>query len=231
MPSRFGLELDDLWPLIEAAKARWEQTAEGGTVRGRPHVFGEVMTSTAIALYDLVREQRPEHVVETGVCNGVSTAVLLWALDRNGSGRLWSIDLPDYAGQPSDEHWAGKGGSVIPAGLEPGWIVPDSLRHRWTLTLGRTQDRLEEVLERAAPVDMFIHDSEHSYDCMRFELELAGWYVRPGGWLLADDASRNSAFAEQVGTLRSIAVGEAMRACRLPRRGGRPRVGSGPPSS
>jgi predicted O-methyltransferase YrrM len=216
MPSRFGSELDELWPLIEAAKSRWEQTAGGGTVRGRPHVFGEVLTSTAIALYDLVREHHPEHVVETGVCNGVSTAVLLWALERNGSGHLWSIDLPDYAGQPSDEHWAEKGGSVIPAGLEPGWIVPDHLRHRWTLTLGRTQDRLEEVLERAAPVDMFIHDSEHSYECMRFELELARRHVRPGGWLLADDAHRNSAFAEQARGLRSLAVGEVMRACRLP---------------
>jgi hypothetical protein len=45
--------------------------------------------------WTVVRHLRPERVVETGVARGVTTAVLLQAMERNGYGALWSIDLPD----------------------------------------------------------------------------------------------------------------------------------------
>jgi predicted O-methyltransferase YrrM len=225
--SAHGHELEDLWPLVEAARERWEATA-AGSVRGRPHVFGEIQHDAAVALYDLVRDAKPDRVVETGVCNGLSTTVILRGLECNGRGRLWSLDLPEYAGLPTGEHWEGKGGSVIPPGFEPGWLVPASLRHRWHLAIGRSQERLEEVFAEADPVDLFVHDSEHSYECMTFELSLARRHVQPGGWIVADDVGRTTAFAEQTVGLQTVAMGHSMAAARVPpaawptRRRGRP---------
>jgi len=53
--------------------------------------------------------------VETGVCNGVSTAFLLLALERNGDGELYSIDLPEIAGEEYEQgtFWDGKGGALV----------------------------------------------------------------------------------------------------------------------
>lgn len=41
----------------------------------------------------LVRILRPTVVIETGVANGISSAFILKALDKNNEGMLYSIDL------------------------------------------------------------------------------------------------------------------------------------------
>src|SRR5262245_51341120 len=45
-------------------------------------------------LYLAARVIRPEHFVETGVQNGMSSAFILLALKHNGRGQLYSVDLP-----------------------------------------------------------------------------------------------------------------------------------------
>ena len=47
---------------------------------------GEIGRESAHDLYYLVRTRKPECVVETGVCNGMSSSVILAALERNGHG-------------------------------------------------------------------------------------------------------------------------------------------------
>jgi predicted O-methyltransferase YrrM len=157
-----------------------------------------------VRLYGLVRDARPAIAVETGVCNGVSTALILAALARNGTGALSSIDYPERAGvaYPDTAFWQGKKGAVVPAGREPGWLVPAPLRSRWTLTLGRSQDVLGPLLRELGAIDFFLHDSEHSEACMRFEYELAWTHLRPGARLVSDDITWNGvfeAFARRVG--------------------------------
>ena len=44
---------------------------------------------------------------------------------------------------------------------------------RWSLTIGRSQDELPTLLERLGEIDLFVHDSEHSYECMDFEFRAA----------------------------------------------------------
>src|SRR5579862_4942290 len=44
--------------------------------------------------YVVVRALMPDVMVETGVCNGKSSAFVLNAMDHNGRGHLHSIDLP-----------------------------------------------------------------------------------------------------------------------------------------
>jgi hypothetical protein len=153
-----------------------------------------------LRLYALVRALGPRVAVETGVCNGFSTAFLLLALERNGAGDLHSIDLPEVAGADYEPgtFWEGKQGAAIPPGKEAGWMIPDELRPRWHLVLGRSQEELPPLLDRLGTIDLFVHDSEHSYECMHFEFETAWPALGEGGVLVADDYDWNDAFAELV---------------------------------
>ncbi len=202
---------------MEDAKRHWGEQVEG-TVRGNPYSFGELSLSPAERLYAVIRHLRPAIVVETGVCNGISTTVVLHALDRNAHGRLYSIDLPEFSdGALSGELWEGKKGAVIPAGYQPGWVVPTELRDRWELIVGPSQERLPPLLDRLGPIDMFIHDGEHSYECMRFEFEQAAKFLRTGGVLVADDSYWTPAFDEFVAAhgVDAIELDGGMRACRM----------------
>jgi predicted O-methyltransferase YrrM len=137
----------------------------------------------ASELYVIMRAFQPRVVVETGVASGLSSAHILRALAANGHGALYSIDLPNV-----------QEGSVLPSGRSPGWIVPEWLRERWFLELGDSRELLPPLLERLDQIDIFLHDSDHSYEFMMFEFELALPRVRPGGLLLSDDTHLHSAW-------------------------------------
>jgi len=147
-------------------------------------------------LYVLVRTQRPDVVVETGVCNGASTFAMLAALEENGRGELHSIDYPFHSSVPMarrrEETFPGIGQAEIPADREPGWLVPADLRDRWTFYEGKSQEVLPGVL-RDHPPDLFVHDSEHSHPAMMFELE-AAWHAMDAGAIVCDDITWNDAF-------------------------------------
>jgi predicted O-methyltransferase YrrM len=197
--------VDTLIDHLEDRAAEFWNTVQGETSRGHRYNTGRVTGrdgyDEGLRLYRLVRELRPKVAVETGVCNGVSTAFLLLALEDNGEGELHSVDLPEVAGEEYQEgtFWDGKGGAVIPPGKEPGWMVPPALRARWHLSLGRSQDELPPLLERVGEIDFFLHDSEHSYECMSFEFRTAWEALREGGVLVADDVNVNTAWAEFAG--------------------------------
>jgi predicted O-methyltransferase YrrM len=159
---------------------------------------GRLGYEEGVRLYALTRKLRPRVAVETGVCNGFSTAFVLLALERNGDGELYSIDLPEVAGTDYEPgtFWQGKQGAAIPPGKEPGWMIPAPLRERWHLTIGRSQDELPSLLDRLADIDLFVHDSEHSYECMDFEFRSVWPALRDGGALVADDWNWNAAFEE-----------------------------------
>ena len=195
------IEASGLVEHLEAQAELFWRTVHGET-RGHRYNTGRATGrdgyGEGLRLYAVLRKLRPSVAVETGVCNGVSTAFLLLALDANGAGELHSIDLPETAGESYEPgtFWDGKGGAVVPAGKEPGWMVPERLRSRWHLTLGRSQEMLPGLVDRLGTVDFFMHDSEHSEDCMRFEFEAAWAALREGGVLAADDVNANTAFAE-----------------------------------
>src|SRR5436190_1710121 len=113
-----------------------------------------------------------------------------------GDAELYSVDLPREVGRDYDPgtFYEGEGKAGIPAGSEPGWLIPPRLKERWTLILGRTQEELPPLLERVGAVDSFMHDSEHSFDCMWFEFNEAWPHLRAGGVLLSDDVNSTAAF-------------------------------------
>lgn len=132
--------------------------------------------------YAAVRGLAPDIVVETGVASGVSSSYLLLALDKNGLGRLHSIEL-------GDERY-------LPPGKPPGWIVPERLKSRWDLRIGDSRVLLPKLLAEIGKVDVFIHDSLHTYDQMMWEYRAAYPFLRPRALLISDDAGWNPAFPE-----------------------------------
>lgn len=140
--------------------------------------------------YAILRSVEPETIVETGVLNGMSTRCFLTALERNGTGRLYSIDYPEDDRLPADE--------------EPGWLVPDDLRERWELRLGRSQRELPALLAELEAIDCFVHDSDHSAPCMQFEFEAAWEYMERPGLILSDAIYMSTGFWDFADTRADI---------------------------
>lgn len=137
----------------------------------------------ARAVWSLAVHQQPKAVVETGVARGVTTRMILEALDRSGSGHLWSIDRP-----PLDRDLHAQIGAAVPA----------TLRRRWTLVSGTSRRVLPALLARLGRIDLFVHDSLHSQRNLSFELARAWGAMREGGALAADDVNQNAAFGPFV---------------------------------
>jgi predicted O-methyltransferase YrrM len=136
--------------------------------------------SLASVCYAVCRLVEPEVVVETGVGAGVSSWAWLLAMQKNGRGALHSIDLPT----PNTE--------LLPA---VGHLVPDELRDRWSLQFGSSRKLLPSTFGNLGTIDVFLHDSRHSYSNQLMEYRAAWPRIRPGGILLSDDV-RNDALYE-----------------------------------
>jgi predicted O-methyltransferase YrrM len=128
----------------------------------------------------LVLLRRPAMVLETGVAMGFTTAVILAALEENAAGELHSIDLPPLQVDP---------------GAFVGEAVPDGLRRRWTLHVGPARTLLGPLARRLEPIDVFLHDSDHSYAAQHEEYRRVWPHLARGGCLISDDVA-NPAFVE-----------------------------------
>jgi hypothetical protein len=137
----------------------------------------------ARTVFGICRALRPQVVVETGVAYGVTSAFILLALKLNARGSLHSIDLPPLASD-ADE-------SV-------GALVPAALQGRWHLHRGSSRRVMPSLLANVGPVDVFIHDSLHTYWNMKREFTLVSKYLASDYCLVADDIQGNDAFAQWI---------------------------------
>lgn len=135
-----------------------------------PYRFGSSLAFGCELLYLLVRAAKPQVVVETGVLYGSSSAAILAALDRNGMGELYSIDLGNAPQEPPND-----------------FFVPRHLRDRWHLTIGDSRRELPGLLARLGTIDLFHHDSLHTFEHMMWEYETAFRHLSPRGVLSSDD--------------------------------------------
>lgn len=131
------------------------------------------------AIWCLIRHRRPRVVVETGVAHGITTRVILEALECNGSGRLWSIDRP-----PAEPDMAAQIGAA----------VGTFARERWQLLPGSSRRLLPDLLARLGSIELFIHDSLHTQRNVCFEVELARQALMPGDCIVVDDIDTNRGF-------------------------------------
>jgi predicted O-methyltransferase YrrM len=151
-----------------------------------------------LAIWCLIRRLHASKIVETGVAHGVTSRIILEALE--GRGHLWSIDLPPT--------WAPE------LHREIGAAVGTSPSEQWSLILGPSRRRLPKLLDTIAPIDMFVHDSHHSKYNMLFEMTRGWSALRPGGAMVVDDIDLNTAFEEFSRTIdgeRLIGEAEPIR--------------------
>ena len=128
---------------------------------------------------------KPNVVVETGVARGYSSRTILAVMERNGSGRLYSVDLPPL--EVKEDEFVGQ-------------AIPLEFRHRWDLTIGPSRQVLGSLVRRVAPVDLSLHDADHTYPSQLLEYRTVWPYLRPGGVLLSDDVGNRAFldFADEV---------------------------------
>lgn len=132
---------------------------------------------SSLLLYALVRSLRPRVVLETGVANGHSSFYILSALLANGYGRLHSIDRS----------------------AQVGGLITDRERDMWRLHVLRKSDLKKsflQILEALPPVDLFLHDSDHTYPWMSFELNAAMEKLTAHAALVVDDCDSCFAFID-----------------------------------
>lgn len=169
----------------------------------RSYSFGYSGDFDVFMLHAVVRELQPEVVIETGVASGRSSSAILDALEKNGKGKLYSIDLPQFYRGDNPESFITHEGNMelrgfIPEGKEPGWLIPEHLRSRWKLILGDSNLELPKLLKDIASVDVFYHDGDHSYETMSYEFRAMWEKIPEGGFLFSDDTKWNTAWSEFV---------------------------------
>jgi hypothetical protein len=97
----------------------------------------------------------------------------------NGSGHLYSIDLP-----PLDPATRKRVGVAV----EP------RLAGRWTLIADSSRRALPELVARVGAIDLFVHDSLHTERNVCFEADLAWNALRDGGAMVIDDIDSNRGY-------------------------------------
>jgi len=140
-----------------------------------------MLESSRLFLYALCKIIKPKIIVETGVAYGLSTSYILQALYENKSGTLYSIDS-------EFKPWESE--------LMIGSAIPDELKTHWKFVNGSSAKKLKSVLESVGKIDIFLHDSMHTYKNMIFEFEASWPHIKNNGFLLSDDISENNSFLE-----------------------------------
>jgi hypothetical protein len=145
-------------------KSAIETKLRGRSDRNRTMPYGR-----RLGWYAIVRARKPKLVVETGVHDGLGSAVLLRALERNADegvdGILVSFDISEQAG----------------------WLVPDSLRSRHELKFGSAPGNFADAF-KGRRVGLFIHDSDHRYEHEMAEFEAVVPMCAPNAVLITDNA-------------------------------------------
>jgi predicted O-methyltransferase YrrM len=146
---------------------------------GSEGVMGALDCAT---LYGLTRWLRPAVIVESGGYIGMSSAFILKALadEELTTAKLYSIE------------WSRE--------CDQGALIPEELRSA-TGGFVPMRGKVEDFLKRdqlPSSIDMFLHDSSHSYRHMLWEFRQFWPRLRDSGLLLSHDVQMNAAFPEFV---------------------------------
>lgn len=134
------------------------------------------------AIYDHVRETRPEHVLELGTAHGTSACYMAAALDENGSGRITTLDrtVADY--QPGPEEVLDRAGLRDYVTL----VRRDDSSYDWFLK-EQVAERSDESGNCEPLYDLCYLDGAHDWTIDGLAVVLVERLLKPGGWLVLDD--------------------------------------------
>lgn len=147
-----------------------ESSAELNTVK--PVNFNSE-SGLCILLYSLILLNNFTKVIETGVANGVSTRVIMRALEQTG-GTLHSFDISENC----QNTYKGDGN----------WLF-------YKLETGRfIKKRFRELVNQIGKCQLWLHDSNHSQLWQEFEYALAWENLEDNGVLCSDDVDASPAW-------------------------------------
>ena len=130
-------------------------------------------------LYALTRWHRPSVVVESGGFVGLSAAFILKAL---ADGKVTDAQLYSIESDEKCEHWA---------------LVPEYLRSHFVPVRAKVEDLVRSD-KLPTKIDMFLHDSAHTFRHMLWEFGEFWRRLRDGGLLVSHDVHMTAAFAKFV---------------------------------
>jgi predicted O-methyltransferase YrrM len=177
-------------PLDEDFNAAWDDLARNmasaGLTVGKGH---DADANLARVVWCAIRHMEPQRVLETGVARGVTSALALGAMAQSDGegGRLWSIDLP-----PMMSGWHEQSKVLVDEAAWP----------NWTYVRGSSRRTMTSTCASIGSIDVFIHDSLHTPQTMRYEFDKAWPFMRAGALLISDDVGGNSAFVDFVTSRR-----------------------------
>jgi len=137
----------------------------------------DVRFGRRVGWYALARALQPEHIVETGTDKGLGSCVFAAALLRNGHGRVTTVDVnPDS-----------------------GYLVTGQYEDVVDRVIG---DSIDVLRSGVTPVDLFLHDSWHTFEHESGELAAVAARLSHGALVLSDNAHESDAlqvWAERSG--------------------------------
>lgn len=116
-------------------------------------------------------------VVETGMATGISTVLILKALEPGS--KLYTLDPGGYAYPPYR--------NIVDMHFGLARAMDDIPTDKWAPIPKTSWDVLEGTLEDLGEIDVFLHDSDHERPCQDFEYATAWPYIKPTGFMLSDD--------------------------------------------
>ncbi len=136
-------------------------------------------------LYAFILSSKPKIIIETGVANGITTNIILRALEETG-GTLHSFDV-----DPRTQN-----------------VYKGTGNWNFHLLEGNFERDLEDQVTQVGKVDLWIHDSNHGYQWQAFEYNLAIAALNPDGLIVSDDIDSSTAWglASQKSFKKSFGV-------------------------
>ena len=125
----------------------------------------------ASLLYSYILAKKPKIIVETGVANGITTNVIMRALEQTG-GQLHSFDIDPRCASV----YTGQG------------------KWNFHLLASPYQRDLRSQVSQISEIDLWIHDSNHGFTWQEFEYNLAFLRLTKSGVLVSDDIDATPAF-------------------------------------
>ena len=158
----YALEIENDQELFQSLSENVARSPIRGILRKNP-VLGR-----RVFWYVIVRATKPRIVVETGTDKSLGTAILARALQKNGTGEVYTVDI-----------------------VQPRGYLQDQGRLNLPIKF-ITMDSHEFLSNTSVEIDIFLHDSNHEYNYELEEYSRAFEKLSDEGILLSDNSNQNS---------------------------------------